>query len=115
MNASVMSCGLFFSASLMRRLGAGLQVTQCRQLEFRRRRRFVKRLGELYDPAAAVLHLLPRHAGMQRHHGEFLAHRVGLPDGEVGDQQRRSSGLDAEALAMVAAIAMAEGGEEVDL
>ena len=34
---------------------------------------------------------------------------------EVGDQQRRALGVDAEPLAMVAAVAMAERGVEVDL
>lgn len=49
----------------MRRLGAGLQVAQCIEFEFAWRRCFVKRLGELYDPATGLLHLLAGDAGMQ--------------------------------------------------
>lgn len=104
-----------FSGAFMRRLGAGLQVAQCRQFEFAWRRCFVKRLRELHHPATGLLHLLARDAWMQRHDGELLAHRVRLPDGEVGDQQRRPGRIDAKPLAMVPTVAMAERGEEIDL
>src|SRR4051794_31921621 len=110
-----MSCSPCFSGSFMRRLGAGLQVAQCLEFEFTWRWRFVKRLGELNHPATALLHLLARDTRMQRNDGELLGHRIGLPDREIGDQQGWPSRVDAETPAMIAALAMAEGGEEVDL
>ena len=52
---------------------------------------------------------------MQRDNSEFLGHPIGLPDGEVGDEHCRAGRLDAEPFPVFAALAMAEGGKEVDL
>src|SRR5690606_13712041 len=99
----------------MRRRGTGFEVAQGLELERRRRRRLLQPGGELDGPAAGVLHLCARHPGMQRDDGEFLAVRRRLPDREVGDQQRRAFRGEAELLPVVAAGAVAEGGEEIDL
>src|SRR5690606_11018858 len=54
-------------------------------------------------------------ARMERGDGEFLRLRIRLPDRKIGDEQGRPPGGQAEPLAVVAALAMAEAREEVDL
>src|SRR6476469_7868683 len=52
---------------------------------------------------------------MNRGHGHFLALRIRFEDAEVGDQSGRPLGGYAELLAVAAAIAVPERGEEVEL
>ena len=67
-------------------------------------------------PASRIgLDLLAGDAGMDRGHDHFLGRRVGLEDAEIGDELGRALGLEAEARAVVAALAVAERGEEVEL
>src|SRR5262249_28535456 len=61
------------------------------------------------------LDLLLRDAGVNRRYRHFLRHRIGLKDAEVGDQPGRALGREPKPRAMVAALAMAHGGDEVEL
>src|SRR6185312_3940795 len=65
--------------------------------------------GEADGPAGGVADGLMSDAGMQAGHGHLAALGIGLEDGEVGDEAGRALGGDAQALAVVAALAVAEG------
>src|SRR5215467_1581657 len=95
--------------------GPCMDLTQRRELGGGRWRRLgdCVRIADL--PAGVAVDLLARDAGMDRYHGHFLGDAVRLEDAEIGNQPGRSLGLDAEARAVIAALAVTERGEEVDL
>src|SRR5262249_53114932 len=95
--------------------GAGMQLAQ--HLELARGRR--RRLGDLRRvldlPAGIGVDLLAGDTRMDRGDSHLFRGRVRLEHAEIGDQLGRALGLDAELLTRVAAGAVAERGEEVDL
>ena len=52
---------------------------------------------------------------MDRDHRHLFGLRIGLEHAEIGDEPRRALGLHAEPRAMVAALAVAERGDEIEL
>src|SRR5258707_11982488 len=68
-----------------------------------------------HEPAAVGLDLLARHPGMDRGDHHLLAHGIWCEDREIGDELGRALGLDPEPGAVIAAFAVAERGDEVEL
>ena len=90
-----------------------LEVAEDFKLLRRRRRRFLHRPGKFYRPAAGFLHLFAGDARVNRDDGEFLRLRVRPPDREIGNEQRRTLGPDAEFLAVITASAVSKSSASV--
>ena len=95
----------------------------CAGVQFAQHRKFVGGWGRGDGGSRRVFHLpagggidrLARHARMDRHHGHFLTVRVGFEHAKIGDEAGRPLGLHAQAGAVIAAIAMAKRGDEIEL
>src|SRR5215813_5496098 len=99
----------------MRTRRARMQVAQHGELVRGRLRRFGERCRKAYRPTGLCLDLLLRDGRMDRGDGHFLRYRIGLKHAEVCDQLGWPLGLEPEAGAMIAALAVAHGGDEIEL
>jgi hypothetical protein len=99
----------------MRPLGARMKLAQRRQF-FGARRLRRRDVGGVFDPPAGIaVDLVARHTRVNRHHRHFLGDRIRLEHAQVRNQPGRALGLDPKAGPVVAAFALAERGDEVEL
>src|SRR5690348_13801697 len=108
---------MVYSSSLIAMCLLRARVDLAQRAELRRGRR--RRRGDLVRiadlPAGVAVDVRAGDARVNRHHGHLLRGGIRLEDAEIGDQPGRPLGPDAEPRAVIAALAVAERGEEVDL
>jgi hypothetical protein len=97
----------------MRSLGTFLQIPKHTEFLCRRHRGLNEVFGKLDWPTGIGPKLLRCNARVYGYDLHLTAHRIRLHDAQIRDQLSGSLSIDAEPAPVIAALAMAQGGDEV--